>query len=293
MAPPAEISQTAGVTAYLRAFARVELYGGAQTGDGLAHHFLPLEWAESLRTPEARAHVKEKVMHPGMYPYITARTAHMDAVFCQALSDGIHQVVILGAGYDTRAQRLLPKENACRIFELDTPATQAHKRTCLEKISGGSTNGVRYAPLDLRQSHLKTVLAEMGAEPEDKALFVLEGLIMYLPCETVTSLLTTIQAWAAPGSRLVMDYLREDVLAGEAQCYGATGLLAKAHGHGEPFQCGFSIQGLEAQLEGLGYRILSHLLAQDLTTHYLKDVDTGLTGPINECFPNLVLMVEK
>jgi methyltransferase (TIGR00027 family) len=293
MAPPAEISQTARVTAYLRAFARVELFDGVQTGDSLAHHFLPPDWAESLRTPAARAYVKENVMHPGMYPYITARTAHMDEVFCQALRDGIHQVVILGAGYDTRAQRLLPKGSACRIFELDTPATQAHKRACLEKVSDASTHGVRYAPLDLRRTNLKTVLAEIGVEPEGKALFVLEGLIMYLPCEIVTSLLTAIQAWAAPGSRLFMDYLREEVLAGEEPCYGADGLLAKAQDHGEPFQCGFSTQGMEAQVKGLGYRVLSHLLAQDLTTHYLKDIDAGLTGPINECFPNLVLMVAK
>ncbi|MBI9083513.1 MAG: hypothetical protein JEZ11_07940 [Desulfobacterales bacterium] len=41
MTSPGKPSETAGVTAYLRAFAHEELYGGKQTGDWLARHFLP------------------------------------------------------------------------------------------------------------------------------------------------------------------------------------------------------------------------------------------------------------
>ena len=232
----AEISQTAGVTAYLRAFALVELYGNGRTGDWLAHHFLPPDWAESLHSPEARAHVKANVMQPGMYPYITARTAHIDEVFSQAVIDGIEQIVILGAGYDTRAQRLLPPHSACRIFELDAPATSAHKPARLENLPDISAEGVRYAAMDLRETPLERALDEVGADGGAKALFILEGLIMYLPCETATSLLRAIQGWAAEGSRLVMDYLLADVLAGETARYGAAVLLEKAACHGEPLR---------------------------------------------------------
>lgn len=289
----AEISQTAGVTAYLRAFARVELYGNAKTGDWLAHHFLPPDWAESLHSPEARAYVKANVMQPGMYPYLTARTAHMDEVFSQAVADGIEQIVILGAGYDTRAQRLLPPQSACRIFELDAPATSAHKQACLEKIPDLSTMGVGYAALDLRETPLETALDEVGVDGGAKALFILEGLIMYLPCDTATALLRTIQGWAASGSRLVMDYLLEDVLAGETTRYGAAGLLEKAADHGEPLRCGYSAQGVEETVKALGYGVLGHLQPDTLATDYLRGLDADLTGPISECFPNLVLAVEK
>ena len=288
-----QISQLASHTAYLRAIAFVELYGETQTGDWLAHHFVPPDWAESLHTPEARDYVKANVMHPGMYAYLTARTAHMDAVFTQAVADGMRQVVILGAGFDTRALRLLPEDSACRVFELDTAATQAHKMACLEKIPDVSTRAVRYAAADLRESDLAYVLSETGADREARTLFLLEGLTMYLPCDAVNALLGAIHAWAANASRLVMDYLLEDVLAGETKRHGAAGLPARAESHGEPFQCGYSNNGVEALAKGFGYGVRHHLKGDDLTARFLRESDLAMTGPINECFPNIVLTVER
>lgn len=289
----AEISQTATVTAYLRAFARVELYDDAHTGDWLAHHFLPTDWAESLHTPEARAFVKANVMQPGMYAYLTARTAHLDDLFSQAVTDGVRQVVILGAGFDTRARRLLPPDSACRVFELDTAATQGHKRACLEQVSDAVSQQVRFGALDLREVKLETALAEIGVVREERTLFILEGLSMYLPCETVNAILSTIQQWAAAGSRLVMDYLLEDVLAGETLRHGSAGLLEKAEDHGEPLRCGYTAAGIEAKVTALGYGVRRHLQPEALSARYLEGVDTGLTGPISECFANIVLAVEK
>jgi methyltransferase (TIGR00027 family) len=289
----AEISQTATVTAYLRAFARVELYGDDETGDWLAHHFLPPDWAASLHNPEARAFVKANVMQPGMYAYLTARTAHLDECFSRAVADGFQQVVILGAGFDTRAQRLLPPASGCRVFELDAPATQQHKRTCMEKIADLAPNGVRFAAVDLRETALEEALTEVGVLRDTATLFLLEGLTMYLTCDVVTSILSRIQALAPAGSRVVLDYLLEDVLAGETGRHGAAGLLEKAEGHGEPLRCGFSPPEIEARAQDLGYGVQRHLQPAELSAHYLKGLNTDLTGPINECFANLVLGVER
>lgn len=289
----AEISQTATVTAYLRAFARVELYGGNQDGDWLAHHFLPPDWAASLQDPGARAYVKANVMQPGMYAYLTARTAHLDEVFSRALADGCGQVVILGAGFDTRAQRLRPAGSDCRVFEFDAPATQHHKRGCMEGRADLSSAGVYYAAVDLRGTALEKVLAEIGVAAERQTLFLLEGLTMYLPCEAVTALLGSIQAFVPTGSRLVLDYLLEDVLAGESQRHGAAGLLEKAAEHGEPLRCGFSPETVEAKAAELGYRVLRHLQPDELSNRYLAGLNTDLTGPISQCFANLVLGVAK
>lgn len=287
----AEISQTATVTAYLRAFACVELYGEDGAGDWLAHHFLPTDWAESLHTPEARAFVKANVMQPGMYAYLTARTAHLDEVFSQAVAEGVRQVVILGAGFDTRAWRLLPADTPCSVFEFDAPATQGHKRASLEQVSEAPSRQVRYGALDLREVKLETAFTEVGVAPEESTLFILEGLSMYLPCETVDAVLTAIRQWAADGSRLVMDYLLEDVLAGETARHGSAGLQEKAAGHGEPLKCGYSARGVEEKVKGLGYGLRRHLQPAELSAAYLTDVDTGLTGPISECFANIVLAV--
>ncbi|MDJ0784049.1 MAG: SAM-dependent methyltransferase [Desulfosarcinaceae bacterium] len=288
----ATISQMAIVTAYLRAFAHVELYGGDQAGDWLAHHFLPPDWAQSLHSPEMRDHAKANVMQPGMYAYLTARTAHIDALFRRSIEDGCRQVVILGAGCDTRAQRLLLPESDCRVFELDTPATQQYKRSCLEKVSHIPCSAVRYLAVDLREVELETALADIGATPAAETLFVLEGLTMYLPCPSVSAILNAIRGWACAGSRLVMDYLQADVLSGDTSRYGAAGLLQKAEGHGEPLRCGYTPEEIEETAKAAGYGVHRHLHAAELTARCLSEVDTQLTGPISECFSNLVLVVE-
>src|SRR4051812_12756133 len=43
---------------------------------------------------------------PGIYGYGLARVHHMDGVLRQEVSAGIEALVILGAGYDTRAYRM-------------------------------------------------------------------------------------------------------------------------------------------------------------------------------------------
>ena len=134
---------------------------------------------------------------------------------------------------------------------------------------------------------------QTGAASQTAGLFLLEGLTMYLPCEAVTALLFSIQAFAPTGSRLVLDYLLEDVLAGETQRHGAAGLLEKAAAHGEPLRCAFSPEGIETKAEALGYRVLRHLQPDELSNRYLAGLNTDLTGPISECFANLVLGVEK
>jgi O-methyltransferase involved in polyketide biosynthesis len=163
----------------------------------------------------------------------------------------------------------------------------------MEKIADLSSNGVRFAAVDLRETALEEALSEVGMSKDTATLFLLEGLTMYLPREVVISLLGSIQALAPVGSRVVLDYLLEDVLAGETGRYGAAGLLEKAEGHGEPLQCGFSPEGIETRVNSLGYKVRRHLQPAALSTRYLKGLNTDLTGPISDCFPNLVLAVEK
>lgn len=74
--------------------------------DCLARHFLGIKhrilvWALSRSFGVGRRLLEKK--GPGVYWYLQARTKHIDHSIEQGLADGIRQVVILGAGYDTRA----------------------------------------------------------------------------------------------------------------------------------------------------------------------------------------------
>ncbi len=64
---------------------------------------------------------------PGVMAFITARERCIDDFLKARLREGLDQVVILGAGLDTRAYRI-PGIEQTRVFEVDHPATQAVKR---------------------------------------------------------------------------------------------------------------------------------------------------------------------
>ena len=129
---------------------------------------------------------------------LAARIALFDHAVQSAIADGIDQIVIVGAGYDSRAWRLA--EPGVRYFEVDHPATQADKR---RRASAG---GPTYVPLDLGQQTVGTALAGSGFDADRRVLYVLEGLTMYLTRAGVEDLLRQLATTSAPGSRLAVNF---------------------------------------------------------------------------------------
>jgi methyltransferase (TIGR00027 family) len=133
-------------------------------------------------------------------PSLVARTQFVDERVLAAISAGIPQVVIVGAGYDDRALRF--RAPGVRFFELDHPDTQADKARRLRAIKSGSKPVL--APADFRHDDAASVLAASGHDAGQPTLFVCEGLLVYLDRPTCVGLLATLRSRAAPGSELAV-----------------------------------------------------------------------------------------
>ena len=94
---------------------------------GRAKFFLSFKFMRNLIRKKLRKGV------PGTFEYMAARTKHFDKLFKQALLENIPQVVLLGAGYDTRSIRYKDQIKDTKIFELDTPIIQLQKKNLLTK----------------------------------------------------------------------------------------------------------------------------------------------------------------
>ncbi|RPJ49996.1 MAG: SAM-dependent methyltransferase [Chloroflexi bacterium] len=125
-----------------------------------------------------------------------ARQTFFDRVVEQYLAS-TGQFVILGAGFDTRPYRL-PRESRVRSFEVDTPKTQAVKRAMLDK-AGIDPAGVTFVAADFEKDDWFARLVEAGFDPSQPALFLWEGVTVYLNREAVESTLRKI-AGTASGS---------------------------------------------------------------------------------------------
>ena len=112
---------------------------------------------------------------PQMAQEPAARTTFFDAALARHLGD-IDQLVILGAGWDTRSYRM-PKEIRC--FEVDREKTQQTKRQMLKK-AGLDTTRITFVPADFLKEDWLEKLVHAGFDPHKPTFFLWEAVTMYL-----------------------------------------------------------------------------------------------------------------
>lgn len=148
-------------------------------------------------------------------PTIFARTRFFDEQVLKAISNGISQVVICGAGYDDRPLRF--RAYGVRFFELDHPDTQADKARRLREI-GADVSGLTLIPADFRKDDPAKLLRASDHRASTPTLFVCEGLLAYLDQQTTIRLLEGLRSISASGSILASSLAvhRERERAGQA-----------------------------------------------------------------------------
>ena len=169
---------------------------------------------------------------PPMVHQSASRTTFYDATLERHLA-GVDQLVILGAGFDTRAYRL-PAEARVRCFEIDEPKTQAFKREMLKK-AGVDTTRVTYVPADFEKEDWFEKLVAAGFDPGKPSIFTWESVTMYLDRKAVESTLRKI-AGMAPGTVLAFDYFSAELL--ESRSLFMRYARAVINATGEPWKFG-------------------------------------------------------
>jgi methyltransferase (TIGR00027 family) len=146
----------------------------------------------------------------GIYGAQICRTRYIDDVLRAAASQGIHQLVILGAGYDTRPYRL-PEIKNVKVFEVDLPAVQADKKDKLRKFLGKLPEDVSFIPIDFDTQTLETVFSGTAFDPGKPAVFIWEGVTQYITEEAVRRTLAFVGK-SASGSILVFTFVLKSII---------------------------------------------------------------------------------
>ncbi len=143
---------------------------------------------------------------------IVDRTVMMDQLIQNSIIS-VTQFVILGAGYDTRCYGSL-KDDHLRFFEVDQALTQQLKRACLLK-AGIDASHVHFVEVDFVKDDWAKKLKEAGYDPEQRSLFLWEGVTLYLSEDAVRKMLREIRSKAASGSVLVCDFYAKSYITGK------------------------------------------------------------------------------
>jgi methyltransferase (TIGR00027 family) len=207
------LSRTSIVVAALRAYGSREPAPDVRNPDWLAERILgPAEIKLITEHPVAAAlgenydKGRSNSEVSGMSNLLLIRTRFIDDHMLRAIENGASQVVILGAGFDTRAYRFSSLLKDKTVFEVDSQQTQHVKKRRLKEVLGSIPSHVRFAEIDFKRNSLIDVLRNAGYRPGERTFFIWEGVSMYLPEQSVRETLQSVADNAAPGSGLVMDF---------------------------------------------------------------------------------------
>jgi len=247
--------------------------------DPYALYFIDPNTLEFARkNPQKVKEMKEHYerLFPGLGNSIRARVRYFDDFVKASLADGVEQLVILGAGYDTRAYRIDGCRNI-RVFEVDHPATQVIKQEKIKRIFGQLPGHVLYVPVDFECDNLGEKLLEKGYDRSKKTLFVLEGLIMYIPPISVDETLSFIVRFSGKASRIIFDYYPKSLVDGTSDLEAAANVRKYVADQGEPLLFGIEENDVEAFLARRGFSQIESVTSEDYRKAYFQGANKERT----------------
>ena len=274
-------SRTAEMTCVSRACSALETNPYYKSDDYIAPLLLPSGLKPFLHLPLARKLFTKVAAPKGIYEYVIARTKYIDAVFRQALVENFDQILIFGAGFDTRAFRFQDMLGNTRVFELDAQATQRAKINQYQKRHLSVPPSLTFIAIDFDKESLSRKLDKAGFYRKRRNLFILEGVVMYLQPESVDATFQVIREYAGRESLVVFDCVYASVLRKEGIYYGETGAVHTVSGVGEQWHFGIEKEQLEEFLAKYEMQLIDHKDAKDLEQAYFSDSNGKVVGRIN------------
>jgi methyltransferase (TIGR00027 family) len=222
---------------------------------------------------------------PGPRPSGVVRTRVIDDAVRRALAEGCSQLVLLGAGYDTRAYRLHEAADV-ETFEVDHPVTQAAKRAALERVPATTSPRVHRVAVDFEHDSLADALAAAGLHPSERTCVVWEGVFSYLTPDAIDATLRWVVETCPAGSRLILTYVDEAALRSADD--GSAWIAAVNHA-GEPF-----ITGLDPSAAADFFAVRGlHLVADRSTREWAQRLAPDDATKIPDIYRVAVLEVES
>lgn len=226
-------------------------------------------WAASIAGDEGEAIARRlDERFPPMETWLGLRVAYLDRLVGMAVDRlSVRQVVILGAGYDTRAARL-PRAGV-RYFEVDHPATQAAKREQLAKLDGYPVDAAIYVTCNFEREDPIERLCAHGFSANEPALVIWEGVVPYLTEGAVRATATRLAQGLDPRSLVAFDFVGKKLAVGQNLSRSDEETRAYVGDLGEPIQYGSD--DILPLLSECGFRWVRSLDFNELALEMLGD----------------------
>lgn len=213
---------------------------------------------------------------PGTTGFLVARARYIDDYLQNRLDRGIDQLVILGAGLDSRAYRFEKLRRQVKVFEVDHPTTQQEKCRKLKKIFGELPRQVTFVPVDFNQDSLDR-LFDFAYDHQGITVFIWEGVTYCLTAEAVDRTLEFVRSNSGESSSIIFDY----VYASALTAIHKRGEIARMQRYkrltGEGLTWGIEEGHIDELLSQRGYTQIKNMTSEDLKCAYFSGVNAERT----------------
>jgi len=213
---------------------------------------------------------------PGALSSGIARTKLIDDLLQKTILDGAKQVIILGAGFDTRALRL-KFLNKIPVIEIDHPNTSKLKQERLNQKFQSIPSNIRYLQIDFNAQKITDFANQIQLDRNVPTTIIWEGVTNYLTEETITQSFDLFRQFPR-GSCLIFTYIHKDVLEHPELYHGTQKIMADLHKNQEIWTFGFDPQELPTFLSTYGYKLIEDKNAVEYRSQYLKNSPYLLSG---------------
>ena len=268
---PRGASRTARAVAVLRAAHRVIDARPALLDDTVIARLIGGDLEAQIR---ARVEEFQTPIARGLRSHVLLRSRFAEDSLEDAVSHGVGQYVLLGAGLDTFAYRQPAWASGLTIVEVDHPASQAAKCAALAAAGIEVPANVRFASVDFERETLMDGLARGGIDPATKTFFSWLGVTMYLTRDAIEQTLRAVLAFPS-GSEIVFTFAQPS----SDPAFPTQQLAAGAASVGEPWVSYFVPDELEAMLRSLGFTRVRLLTRDEATRRYYASRSDGLAAP--------------
>jgi methyltransferase (TIGR00027 family) len=236
--------------------------------------------AQSLaeRAPEVAAACPDRATAAGIVMQrtasprtILARARYAEESLEAAMTHGVRQYLILGAGLDTFAFRRTDLLDRLQVFEVDHPNTQAFKRERIAALGWETPAALHFVPTDFTTQTLADTLAQSSYDPHVLTHVSWLGVTMYLREDDIRATVHALSTLTPAGSALVFDYLDAAIFTQAQDDPRVQHMLSRAHHVGETMHTGFSVEQAAALLAETGYDLVENLDADAVDRRYFRD----------------------
>lgn len=221
-------SRTAQYMAFFRALESTRPEGKRLFYDPYAIIFLDNKLKRAVQystVPLVRKYLRYKIhkLLPGGFTSGVARTRYIDDLLKTTINKGVQQVIMLGAGFDTRSMRLdfLKK---IPVIEIDHPNTAKQKLGAIQSKLGYLPPNVRFYQIDFNEQSLEDLANTRHFDMSIPTTFIWEGVSNYLSDQAVDNTFKFFSQFAS-GSYLIFTYVHQQVFEDPGSFFGAEKLL--------------------------------------------------------------------